>query len=52
MYNKFGECILPKGCFKKFMPRSKYSPAKEDKKHMSNRSRMPFNRIKTPLTAK
>jgi len=32
MYDKYDNCILPKGSFKRFIPRSKYSPHKEDEK--------------------
>lgn len=40
MYNSKGECILPKGMFpKKYINRSKYIPAEEDKKHrLTNQS--------------
>ena len=38
MYDKkTGECILPKGSFKRFRPRSKYSPKKEDEKHKESK---------------
>ena len=37
MYNVKGECILPKGYFKRFENRSKYSPGIEDAKHRVKR---------------
>jgi hypothetical protein len=33
MYDKYDNCILPKGDFKRFRNLSKYSPKKEDEKH-------------------